>query len=66
MVNITMILSMRLLMSLFKTNISKQDWRKYMKNKKTVKIILKSGYEISILCDNFKVTYNPDTTVKGY
>lgn len=37
-----------------------------MKNKKTVKIILKSGYEISILCDNFKVTYNPDTTVKGY
>lgn len=37
-----------------------------MNKKKTVKIILKSGYEISILCDNFKVTYNSDTTVNGY
>ncbi len=34
--------------------------------KKTVKIILKSGYEISILCENFNVKYNNDTTVRGY
>ena len=38
-----------------------------MNNKKmTVKIILKSGYEIPVLCENFEVTYNADTTVRGY
>ena len=31
-----------------------------------VRIILKSGYEIPIVCDNFKVNYALDTSISGY
>lgn len=31
-----------------------------------VKIILKSGYEIKVSCEKFKVKYSSDTSISGY
>lgn len=38
-----------------------------MENKNiTVKIILKSGYEIPVICEEFSIEYNPNGEVSGY
>lgn len=35
--------------------------------KKKIKIILKSGYEITVLCDNYVIKYNKnDSSIIGY
>lgn len=38
-----------------------------MENKNiTVKIILKSGYEIPVICEEFSIKYNPNGAASGY